>query len=152
MESLRRKYSKGSVANFVHFPAVKELWKSVEVLRSYSRQHAGSFFRHRVYYSYEDALTDINLYNSITAKTEQQWWRRRAEIIYDLQERHTDARRRATAELLLPHGTAVVLNLGSRDPVGVPNANLEYQQISPNILPRTRYELLLCTYYAPYPI
>jgi len=27
----------------------------------------------------------------------------------------------------------VVLNLGSRDPLGVPNANLEYQQISPII-------------------
>jgi len=33
---------------------------------------------------------------------------------------------------------------GSQTPIlGVPNANLEYQQISPNIL---------CTHYAPYPI
>jgi len=28
---------------------------------------------------------------------------------------------------------SVVLNLGSRDPLGVPNADLEYPQISPNI-------------------
>jgi len=38
--------------------------------------------------------------------------------------------RTKSRELLI---RTVVLNLGSRDPLGVPNANLEYQQISPNI-------------------
>jgi len=65
----------------------------------------------------------------------------------------------ADAEVSGRDSRTVVLNLGSRDPLGVPNANLGGSQMQiwnikfpPIFLTRTRYELLLCTHYAPYPI